>query len=801
MARTSTRKSKEELMAERRREVRNCIIAFVLMMLLIISIFQMGNAGSFIDGFLKNMFGSIPYYLIILQVLAYCIYILFNHGKTLHLLSRYILGPITFNIGLLILFGAIDSHYVTNVYTSFPSMDPAIINESPLGYMQVILFGLFYSLFGNIGAILIAITLILVGIVVFYRISVSDVLITSTSAIGEQGVKLKETIADKVDEYKENKANHVEKTSAFKNFFNRHKNEQLELTSPHHLSSVEGDYFFDDDDFEQEQAIAYQPDPEVTSNAYMPVQELKPVKRSRETLPFDIDDLDFITKNHPLSSEDEDFQEEEIKIKKKLKSDVRAYKLPSFDLLNNPFTSDAYKVNEKYVKEKAQLLTEFLGTFNIAAKVVNTIIGPSVTKFEIALESGVSVNVVKNKGDDIKLALAVKQVRIEAPIPGKSYVGIEIPNFKNNMVTLKEVLNDIDYANENKLVFGIGKDINNQSIYTTLDKMPHLLIAGSTGSGKSVMINAIIVSILMNASYQDVKLVLVDPKKVELSVYNDIPHLLTNVINDPKAASIALKRIVSEMEYRYGLMDQSGTKKIDDHNKYVDAFNKRCRNEEDMMDRMPYIVIVIDELADLMLVARNEVEESINRITALARAAGIFLIVATQRPSTDVITGVIKNNIPSRIAFAVASQVDSRTIIGHAGAETLLGKGDMLFAPQGLLGSPERIQGAYLSDEEILRVVNAIKAQDIPIETNELFTTMEESPTLLNDGNSEDEIYPDVLDYVLTQEEISTSKLQRVFSIGFNRASNLMDDLERNGIVGQSRGSKARLVINNNAEE
>ncbi|MGL4382928.1 MAG: DNA translocase FtsK, partial [Bacilli bacterium] len=492
--------------------------------------------------------------------------------------------------------------------------------------------------------------------------------------------------------------------------------------------------------------------------------------------------------------------DQEIKLTKKIKLDhtlqATRYVLPSFNLLSNPLTSDAKEVNTRNANEKARLLIAFLKEFNLDVTISKINIGPSITKFELTLKAGIRVNKIASLADDIKMALAVKEIRIEAPIPGKSAVGIEIPNVKNGLVTLKEVLNDIDYQKENKLVFGLGKDINGHSIYTSLNKMPHLLVAGSTGSGKSVCINSIITSILMNAHYDEVKLLLIDPKKVELNNYNDLPHLLAPVISDPKKASKALRKVCEEMDMRYQLFANTNCKNIESYNHYVKKYNSKPHLDGPVLHNLPYIVVIIDELADLMMVSAKDVEECIMRITQMARAAGIHLIVATQRPSTDVITGVIKANIPSRIAFAVSSSIDSRTILDMMGAEKLLGKGDMLFYPTGL-SQPIRIQGAFLSDEEVNSVVYAIKKQHIQVNVDEAFEKLDETN---QEQGSEDDLYDEVLDFVSRLDKVSISLIQRNFKVGYNRAARLIEDLENGGIIASQQGSKPRAVLVRNEE-
>jgi S-DNA-T family DNA segregation ATPase FtsK/SpoIIIE len=384
--------------------------------------------------------------------------------------------------------------------------------------------------------------------------------------------------------------------------------------------------------------------------------------------------------------------------------DNKVYYYPPITLLNKP-SKNSNKENEDAIKTNVPLIETVLRDFDIESKVVSAHVGPSVTQYELEVKTGTKLNKITAINRELALALAAKDVRIQAPIPGKGTVGIELPNKKNAMVSVREVLERIpSNLEESKLAVTLGRDIMGNPQYCEINKTPHLLVAGSTGSGKSVCINSIIISILMRARPDEVKLVLVDPKKVELSMYNGVPHLLAPVVTDPKKANIALKKMVTEMERRYDLFESSGTKNIAGYNTYIDKKNEKLSDDE-KLNHLPYIVIIIDELADLMLVAAKEVQDSIMRITQMARAAGIHLIVATQRPSTDVITGVVKANIPSRIAFAVSSGIDSRTILDAQGAEKLLGKGDMLFLPQGE-NTPIRIQGTFISDEEIKSVVD-----------------------------------------------------------------------------------------------
>ena len=475
------------------------------------------------------------------------------------------------------------------------------------------------------------------------------------------------------------------------------------------------------------------------------------------------------------------------------------YKLPSIDLLEKPSKNKNTKEQEEEIRKNIDLLQNVLKDFEVYAKVVQVHVGPSVTQYELDLKAGTKMNKITSLHSEIALALAAKDVRIEAPIPGKSTVGVEIPNKINSMVSFREILTSFpkDKFN-NKLMVALGKDIMGEAKYFEINKTPHLLIAGATGSGKSVCINTIVGSILMRAKPDEVKLVMIDPKKVELGIYNGIPHLITPVVTDPKKASIALQRVVKEMERRYDLFSDSKTKNIETYNDKVRKDNEK-RSEDEKIALLPYWVVIIDELADLMLVCSKEVEDSIMRITQMARAAGIHLIVATQRPSTNVITGVIKANIPSRISFAVSSFVDSRTILDMAGAEKLLGKGDMLFLPMGE-NIPQRIQGAFVSEEEICKLVDFCASQQKAV-YDENFTTEAGNTTTdgytsdKNDVEQDDPIYNEALEFVLSTGKASASLLQRKFKLGYNRAARLIDLFEERGIIGPQQGSKPREVL------
>ena len=487
-----------------------------------------------------------------------------------------------------------------------------------------------------------------------------------------------------------------------------------------------------------------------------------------------------------------------------LNPDVRPmsdYKLPTLDLLKKTKTKN--NLNEESIRATGELLITVLNDFGIeGVSIVDIHVGPSVTQYELSIKTGTKLSRILSINKEISLALAKKDVRIQAPIPGKRTVGVEVANESVQPVGFREVLEKAPLNKANsKLLVALGKNIMGETKFAEIDKTPHLLVAGSTGSGKSVCINCIIASILMRTKPDEVKLVMVDPKKVELSNYNGVPHLLMPVVTDPKKASVALQKIVHEMELRYDEFEAKKVKNISTYNEWVEKENKN-RVDTDRIRKMPYIVVIVDELADLMLVASKEVEDSIMRITQMARAAGIHLIVATQRPSTDIITGVVKANIPSRISFAVSSSIDSRTILDMTGAEKLLGKGDMLFIPQGE-NAPERIQGAFVSDEELESIINWTINQQ-KAQYDEKFLNLQAAAE--EQGNAgghpkdveeeyDDPLYNDIVDFVIETQKASASLLQRRFKVGYNRAARIVDLLEERGVIGPQNGSKPREVL------
>ena len=488
------------------------------------------------------------------------------------------------------------------------------------------------------------------------------------------------------------------------------------------------------------------------------------------------------------------------------------YQLPPISLLDQPKKKQK-ETDEASIEKNIEILERVLKDFKIVGKVVEVHIGPTVAQYELEIASGTRVNKITSINREIALALAKKDVRIEAPIPGKNTVGIEFANDVATPVSFYEIISSKQMMNamDRKLMVPLGKSIMGDIGVCEINKMPHMLIAGTTGSGKSVCVNGIICSILMRARPDEVKLVMVDPKVVELSVYNGVPHLMCPVVSDPKKAAVALAKMVAEMERRYETFSETKTKNIESYNAYIDKWNEEHKADGATKAKLPYIVVIIDELADLMMVAAKEVEDSILRITQKARAAGIHLIVATQRPSTDVITGLIKANIPSRISFAVGSGIDSRTILDQTGAEKLLGKGDMLFLPIGV-NSPTRIQGSFITDDEIKRIIDFTVEQQ-KAQYDEALMNLEATDHNVSNlsgqefgdaANDEDPLYNDIVQFVIENQKASASLLQRRFKLGYNRAARLIDLLEERGIIGPTNGSKPREVLvqlDNSGEE
>lgn len=630
------------------------------------------------------------------------------------------------------------------------------------------------QIFGMTGGWLISIFALIISVMFTFKISIKDVIITikiksnksknENLTFKEKMVNLKKSAIDMItDEVDEDTV--VKKESKLKNFMSKNKhNEEIVIDSEEDIND------------KTIKIVGFNK----AEDEYLEILEGTQSMSELDVLK----ELQGNSKN-----------EKETKVEKNSNEDMQAtqpmniktdttyenYKMPSIELLNkvDKKTGDNGK---KIVLKNASLLEKTLSDFGVEAKVNQVTVGPTITRYEIQPSPGVKVSKIVNLTDDIALSLAAKSIRIEAPIPGKSAIGIEVPNEESQMVGLRDVLDSDEFKKfDSPLAMALGKDISGKPIIADMSKMPHLLIAGSTGSGKSVCVNTLINSILYKAKPDEVKFLLIDPKVVELANYNGIPHLLIPVVTDPKKAANALNWAVVEMNRRYKLF-------ADNQVKDITSYNEKCE------EKLPKIVIIIDELADLMMVSSNDVEDYICRLAQMARAAGMHLIVATQRPSVDVITGVIKANIPSRIAFAVSSQTDSRTILDMGGAEKLLGKGDMLFYPLGA-AKPVRLQGAFISENESEKVIEFVKGQineEIKYE-EEIMDTI--SKATIAKSSDEDDLLSEAIEFVVESGQGSASMLQRKFKIGFNRAARLIDSMEERGIVGQSEGSKPRKVL------
>ena len=749
MAKTARkRKSKQEQVSE---ELKLRIICLFFIFLVIIAAMQLGVIGDHLNYVFMYVFGNLNgiIYLTCILLLGYIVvkadFPKFNGPKAVGLYLLF--------IGLTLFISATPSLTGIKVIQSY-------FNQVPLnrgGLLGVVLYGFLSALFDYMGAIIAAVFIVVTGIILL-----------GSKFYFEHKKEIQKRAKNNFNKTKDSLKQH---SNYFGNFFKKKQNKTT---------------FFDDAIFEDDET---------------PTTIFEEIAKEDVTLPqaFTFNDehqeIEIVDKEPPITSVDEELvQNDQSQIEEPVieHNTNKNYHLPPLSLLHNVVNKKQGE-NKNHAVESAERLTAVLNEFGVHASINNISIGPSITKYELKLETGTRVNKIMSLQDDIKLALAAKDIRIEAPIPGKPAVGVEIPNLVSSMVSFKEVFKNIpDKYKDNKLVVPLGKDVNGQVIYAELNKMPHLLIAGATGSGKSVCVNTIISSILMRAKPDEVKLILVDPKKVELSNYNGVPHLLAPVVTDPKKAAATLRETVSEMERRYDLFAGANVRKIETYNKYVEKKNQE-NDAEHQLEKLPYIVVILDEVADLMMVASKDVEDCIMRIAQLARAAGIHLIVATQRPSTDIITGVIKANIPSRIAFAVSSSIDSRTILDCTGAEKLLGKGDMLFLPMGS-NSPIRVQGAYVDDSEVEAITYYTTKQQ-EASYDERYTNVKPiSAVAASKEEQEDEEYEMCRAFVIQAQKASTSLLQRQFRIGYNKAARIIDQLEADGIIGPQIGSKPREV-------
>lgn len=744
MAKTKrSKKSKNQILEEK---LRLRIIVLFVIFAVIVSALRLGFIGQGIHNCVAFFVGNL-YGVVYLAVLLLCLYILWNAQ-----FPRFN-GPEA--IGIYAIFASVltiasipgqpqaSGLGVISTYIQSQQMNKG-------GFIGVCLYGIFSALFESLGALILSIIIFIIGIA----------LVTSKVYLQHQKNN-KKKLKTKKSEESQVQTIVLKKKSHFFDFLSKDK--ELPLFP---------DSAFDD--------VNEKIDPEITSAFEFDQEHMK----------IDIKEKQPFKKKKVKENEIKEEPVAEVPVK----TDLSHYQLPPLSLLSTKSTNNVAK--EKNAAQKnANRLTTVLKQFGVNATIENAFIGPTITKYELKLEIGTRVNKILQLQDDIKLALATADIRIEAPIPGKPFVGIEVPNQSGAVVGFKDVLKNLlsqTKYQDNPLVVALGKDVSGKPVFAQLDKMPHLLIAGATGSGKSVCVNTIISSLLMRSRPDEVKLILVDPKKVELSIYNGIPHLLAPVVTDPKKAAAVLREVVSEMERRYDVFAGVNARNIQGYNDFARKYNEE--HHEDQKETLPYHVIILDEVADLMMVASKEVEDCIMRISQMARAAGIHLIVATQRPSTDIITGVIKANIPSRIAFAVSSSIDSRTILDMSGAEKLLGKGDMLFSPMGS-SSPTRVQGCFVSDDEVASIVHYVSSQQEAVYEDKYVNVKSISSTQTSDSfDEEDEEYEMCREFVIQAQKASTSLLQRKFRIGYNKAARIIDRLEEDGVIGPQLGSKPREV-------
>lgn len=721
-----------------------CVIAIS-----VIALCKLGIVGNFCFQFFSYFFGDVVYAVLILMILA-CLYVIIKKDISL-IPKKYIFGLIFALLGWMTLEAIIQTRpdpVWSNFSNVFENTFEILFDSMPVrsGLIGGLLLGIFGSLFDYTGTYLVVGLFFVLAICLFGY----DYFIKREKKVKpKQKEKKKETKIEDVPI-------HEGKTDSV-------------------FVDVDNDFIDLEENkpsFQIIEADDSKPKKKETSKkrASKPKKEEKSIEEHIDSVPVSYVD----TQEDPYVN----------------------YRLPRLSILDSVQRKSRTSTNATVAKQQGQKLIDILYEYGVNAKLVQIHIGPSVTKFEIKPELGVRVSKISNLANDIKMALAATDLRIEAPIPGKSAVGIEIPNVEKTPVQMKELMQSIPKEfDSKKLLFCLGKDLTGDNVYGELNRMPHLLIAGATGSGKSVCVNSIICSLLLRTKPDEVKMILIDPKKVEFTPYNDVPHLLAPVITDGDLANKGLKVVVEMMDHRYDLFGNLGVRNIQAYNEYV------LNHPDEHLKPLPRLVVIIDELADLMLVAAKEVEASIQRITQLARAAGIHLVVATQRPSVDVITGVIKANIPSRIAFAVSQAVDSRTILDQAGAEQLLGNGDMLYLPNGET-SPKRIQGVYIKDEEVNRICEYVKSQAKP-HYDDAFIQLKDLQNMGKEVASEcaDPLYEEVKRFVITSRRASTSLIQRKFSIGYARAARLIDVLEENRIIGPANGSKPREILVQNTLE
>ena len=755
----------------------NHIIGFVMILVSAFSLFKLGFLGITFDNIVRFFIGdSSPFGLLIALVVGF-IYLI--KGPKLQYNKRWIIGGTIFYLGLTLFLSALlfsnssDNAFISKTLSLISQdfihlTDASSVGGGMIGACLLVVFDFLVSI---LGSEILSIIMMIVGLIVFFNVPMNKVMDNVRKYSEESSQKIGSAIEERKQRRLEAKED------------NQDDEEPSEDVNP--MSRVQ----------RRKNPSAAEEKPKIKLSGWMDNEPEKPEVKSKPEANLDrsdfksANDYNQDTRNKPKLSEiinghtENDSKGIDIK-----DIDDSNYQLPPIGLLSDVARSDQ-KDEFKNIDHNTTVLKKTLNSFGVDAEIKNVNLGPSVTEYELHPAIGVKVSKIVNLADDLALALAAKDIRIEAPIPGKSLIGIEVPNKKVAMVSFKDVVKTSQQSKHGLLTVPLGRNVSGDVITTDLTKLPHLLIAGSTGSGKSVAINGIITSILMNAKPSEVKMMLIDPKKVELGIYNGIPHLLSPVVSEPKKAARALNKVVAEMEHRYDLFAKHNQRKISTFNEYVKGMTEEERGD---LKPLPYIVVVVDELADLMMTVSNDVEGAIIRLAQMGRAAGIHMILATQRPSVDVITGLIKSNVPSRIAFAVSSGIDSRTILDTNGAEKLLGRGDMLYLPIDK-NKPSRVQGAFISDQDVENVVDYIKEQQ-PAEYDDDMIVTDEEIKVDEENEDQDDLFDDALAFVVKEQKASTSLLQRNFRIGYNRAARIIDDLEQRGYIGPQEGSKPREV-------
>ncbi|WP_334330203.1 DNA translocase FtsK [Companilactobacillus sp. HBUAS59699] len=781
--RKSTTKSTRKTTKKKNNDSRliRSVLGLLLIVLSVLGLFKFGIIGNFFDNIYRIFVGDSYPVMLIISIFAGAF--LIATGRLPVMTPKRNFGFIFTYLGTLvilhiIMFSKIELYHNYNMITwNTLSADMAnftVAKSVGGGMIGSYLYSLFMPLFSTWGTYFITALMIFVGILMLFDVTMKQVAVVTTNIL----VHIKHGFIATKDALSGHYNNYVDNRES--------KNTTKESAAPRQSQKKterDDDRFGDVNSFAKssnepkKEESDFQIDMPTPAPSKPAAQDHSDNNSSAQIMskPYGIDNTDKKDLPTPVSARNVDDDD---------------YKLPSPDLLKEvPQVDQSGEV--QLIDENKDKLKQTFKSFGVNVEVKKASLGPTITKYEVQPAVGVKVSKIVNLADDLALALAAKDIRIEAPIPGKSFVGIEVPNKTISTVSFKDITEN-QKDKTHPLIVPLGKDVSGNIIEVNITKMPHLLIAGSTGSGKSVAINTIITGILMKAKPSEVKLILIDPKMVELNVYNGIPHLLIPVVTDARRAAGALQKAVTEMERRYKLFAETNHRNIGEYNADVDEFNKTA-DDDKKMERLPFIVVIVDELSDLMMVAGHEVEAAIVRLAQMARAAGLHIIIATQRPSVDVITGLIKANIPSRMAFAVSSGVDSRTILDSVGAEKLLGRGDMLFQPIGK-SKPVRLQGAFISESEVENVVKFVsEQQQAEYDEDMIPTDIEEKNS--KDDKPNDEYWDDAVNMIVQQQSASVSMLQRRFQIGYNRAARMVDEMEEKGIVGPSEGSKPRKVL------